>query len=99
MKIAIIVFLSFLLIACSEAQIEELAFRKTLEHDLAKLCGEDDKECINAVKTQTKECMVKCNWRKFLNNQDDEVELKRFTTEFYSCIVDSEGNPYFDPKS
>lgn len=92
-----LVFLLFLLslLACSERQVEEFTFRKTLEYDLVKLC-EDDQECAAAVKAQIKGCMEISEWRNFLSNQNDEIELKRFTTEFYACIVDSEGSPYFE---
>jgi len=64
MKVVITLIISFFLVGCSEKQIEEFAFRKTLEHDLIDLCGEDDKGCIAAVKSQVKTCMVKSNWRK-----------------------------------
>jgi hypothetical protein len=76
--------------------LEELAFRKTLEYDLVKLCGDDDEECISAVKSQLKECMERSDWRRFLQSQEDQIELKRFTSEFYACIVDTDGNPYFE---
>ncbi len=64
-----------------------------MEYDLVKLC-DNEKDCIAAVKGQTRECMESSKWRDFLDNQDDIAEVKRFTTEFYACIVDSEGNPY-----
>ena len=84
-----------LLSACSEGQVEELVFRKTLEYDLVGTC-EDDKACINAVKSQVGPCMEKSRWREYLENQDSEEALERFSVEFYACIVDDEGNPYFD---
>ncbi len=84
-----------LLTSCSDLDVEELAFRKVLEYELIDLCGEDLK-CIEAVENQIKQCMVSSDWRKFLNNQESEQELKIFTDKFYSCIVDSEGNPYFE---
>ena len=84
-----------MLASCNVGQVEELAFRKTLEYDLVNLCDKDDK-CINSVKTQIKGCMEKSDWRKFMENQDSNEELERFTDEFYSCIVDENGNPYFE---
>lgn len=96
-RIVIVLLMIVAAVSCSQAKIEEIAFRKTLEHDLIDLCGEENKACIDAVKTQTKPCMEKSNWRQYLQNQDDKEELKRFTTEFYACIVDSEGQPYFTP--
>ncbi len=96
MKLFSIVLVSLILCACSEDAVEEFAFRKSLEYGLTEKCGEDDKECVNAVQTQLKGCMEKSNWRKFVASEDDPVETKRFTQEFYACIVDSEGNPYFE---
>lgn len=96
MKYLNIAVLLFVVAGCSQEELEEVAFRKTLEYNLTELCGEDSDECIAAVKAQIKGCMEKSNWRKFLNDQDNEKELKRFSSEFYSCIVDSEGNPYFE---
>jgi len=95
-RISSVILLPFLVVACSEGQVEELVFRKALEYDLVNLCGESDKECIRAVKSQTKTCMEKSGWRRYLDNQDDRRELKRFTDEFYLCIVDADGNPYFE---
>ncbi|MDO7085683.1 hypothetical protein WNY51_03760 [Pseudocolwellia sp. AS88] len=83
-----------LLTSCSDTDIEELVFRKTLEYSLIDSC-EDDEECKEAVKSQIQECMVSSNWLKFLKNQDDENELDTFTEKFYACIVDGDGNPYF----
>ncbi len=60
--------MSLFLLACSEDQIEELAFRKTLEYGLIDLCGEEDKACISAVETQSQSCMNKSNWRAYLEN-------------------------------
>lgn len=80
--------------ACNQKNTQEFAFRETLKYQLIKQC-DDDKECANAVKTQTQACMEKGNWFHYVNNQEDEAEEQRFITVFYSCIVDSEGNPYF----
>lgn len=97
MKIAGIIFVLFVLVSCSEGQIEEFAFRKTIEYDLVELCGIEEAECVAAVKDQVKGCMQKSNWRRYLEDQDNESELNRFTSKFYACIVDAEGNPYFEP--
>jgi len=94
-KIVALLFALVLVSSCSEKQIEELTFRKTLEYDLIELCEKDEK-CINSVKSQIKDCMVKSDWRKYLEDQDSQNELKRFTKEFYSCVIDEEGNPYFE---
>jgi len=89
--------LSLLLVACSGEGVDEFAFRTTLQNSLVEKCGENDKACISAVKNQIKPCMEKSDWRRFVDNQDDKAELKRFTTRFYGCIVDDEGTPYFTP--
>lgn len=94
-KHAGVLLLSIPLMACSESSIEEFGFRNGLEYKLTRLCGDDDKECINAVHTQVKGCMEKSEWRKYFDKQDDQAELKRFTTAFYGCIVDPKGKPYF----
>ncbi len=99
MGIISLLFIFLFTFGCSEQQIEEFAFRKTLEHDLIKLCGDNNKTCITTVKTQIKGCMESSNWRQYLNDQDNEAELNRFSLEFYSCIVDSEGTPLFETKS
>ena len=99
MKFIFILLLTLFLIGCTDGQVEEFAFRNILEHDLIELCSKDDKKCISAVKAQIKDCMVKSNWRRYLDNEDSEEELNRFTSVFYACIVDSEGNPYFETDS
>ncbi|MFV2061347.1 MAG: hypothetical protein ACC653_11740 [Gammaproteobacteria bacterium] len=97
MKIILLVFTLVFLFGCTDS-FQELAFRKTLEYELIDLCGKKDKKCIAAVKSQIKNCMIKSNWKKFVENQNSDTELKRFTTEFYSCVVDENGEPYFEPK-
>jgi len=98
MKILLLLIPAVFLSACSEKQMEEFAFRKTLEYQLTDLCGEDE-SCIAAVKNQTRACMEKSDWYKFVKDQDNQTELDRFTTAFYACIVDPDGNPYFLNKS
>ncbi|HEY0720497.1 MAG TPA: hypothetical protein VGE50_04520 [Gammaproteobacteria bacterium] len=92
-----VAIISLLQIACSDATVEEFTFRKVLEHDLINLCGDDDEACIHAVESQVKGCMEKSDWRKYVESQDDPDELKRFTKEFYGCVVDANGHPYFVP--
>lgn len=96
MKITGLLFVLLFIASCSEGQFEELVFRKTLEYDLTDLCGKDE-ACVEAVKSRIKGCMVKSNWRQFLEHQDDEEEKTRFVTEFYACIVDENGNSFFEP--
>lgn len=99
MRIIGILSVLLVLCSCSDEKIEEFAFRKTLEISLVDLCGEENKECIMAVKSQISACMEKSQWRKYLENEDNKEELNRFTKEFYACIVDKDGNPYFETKT
>ncbi len=95
MKKLIIISLALINCACSTEKMEEFVFKKTLALSLQELCGGDE-ACDKALEEQITPCMEKSNWRAFLNNEDDEEELSRFTREFYSCIVDEEGKPYFE---
>lgn len=95
MKIVFAAMTVLFMTACNQEMMEETIFQKTIEYDLIKLC-EDDEACIEAVKNQSKQCMESSDWRQYIENQDDVEELKRFSEEFYACIVDEEGNPYFE---
>lgn len=99
MKKTGIVLSTLILASCSDAQLEEFAFRKTIEYELIELCGKDDDKCISAVEDQTGDCMEKSDWRRYLENQENQEELKRFRDTFYACIVDEEGKPYFYSES
>jgi hypothetical protein len=92
-----IVCIIFFISSCSREGVEEFSFRKTLEITLIDLCGKEDKECISAVKSQVGTCMKKSNWKRYLDNEEIESEKHRFMKEFYSCITDDNGTPYFDP--
>lgn len=94
MKYLVLILALILISSCSDNQVEEIAFRKVLEYQLVDLCKED-KKCIDAVKSQTKACMVKSDWKRYVDNQDNQQELKKFTDKFYACIVDEKGEPYF----
>ncbi len=83
-----------LVAGCSEEQAEEFAFRKTMEYRLKDKCGENE-ECISAVEEQIESCMKKSDWRKYLDNDEDKSELKRFINEFFPCFRDPNGNSYF----
>lgn len=95
MKKLTIAILGCFLCACSSDKLEEFVFKQTLEFSLVELC-EGDESCKKAIKEQISPCMEKSDWRTFLDNEDDEAELSRFTREFYSCIVDEKGDPYFE---
>ncbi len=80
---------------CSGEIIEELAFRKVMEYQLKDECGDEDKACVEAVEAQIESCMKQSDWRRFLENEEDEEELKRFTSEFFPCFRDPDGEAYF----
>lgn len=82
-------------VGCSDSSVEEFAFRNMLEVSMSELCGEEDEACLEAVETQTRPCMRQADWRRYMENDEDPVELKRFTTAFYACVVDDQGNPWF----
>jgi hypothetical protein len=76
--------------------VEELAFRKVIEYQLKDECGDEDKACVAAVEAQIESCMKQSDWRQFLENEEDQEEMKRFISEFSPCFKDSEGNSYFN---
>jgi len=93
----ILLFIILLVVSgCAEEPTEETFFREIMEEEYILLCGEDDKECINAVKDQIEFCMKESEWRKVIDNAGDREEAERFASEFSSCFKDSDGNPYFD---
>jgi hypothetical protein len=94
MKFSVLIIL-LLIGGCTAEQVEEIAFRKVMEYQLIDDCGEDDKACIKAVKEQIESCMEKSDWRKYVNSDEDEEEMKRFIGEFFPCFKDSNGNSYF----
>jgi len=81
---------------CSQEQVEELAFRKVMEYQLKDDCGEQDLDCIAAIEAQIKSCMEKSDWRRYLENEENEDELQRFIHAFFPCFKDADGNAYFD---
>ena len=89
------VLVTLVLGGCSDGSVEEFAFRKTLEISMAEMCGENSPACLEAVEEQTGPCMKQADWRRYLDNDQDQQELERFTTAFYACIVDADGNPWF----
>jgi hypothetical protein len=97
MRLIRLTLVLFFIVSCSDVDIEKIAFRETLQHNLKELCGEEDKPCIAAVEAQTERCMEQSNWRQYMSDEDNEEEYERFVTEFYSCIVDPQGQPYFAP--
>lgn len=97
MRYFFVFLIVFLLTSCEPGMLEETVFRYTLEKGLLSTCGDEDKACQEAVKSQISACMETSNWRQYLENQDSEEEFQRFIEEFYSCIVDENGEPYFSP--
>lgn len=76
---------------------EEVLFRVGLQSQLVKKCA-DDQACVDAVNAQTKSCMATSHWQASARTEDDR-ELQRFAREFYACLVDADGHPYFQAGS
>ena len=84
-----------LLVGCSTEQTEEFVFRKVLEYQLKEECGEENKQCITDVEEQIQACMRESDWRAYLDNEEDEEEMKRFINAFFPCFKDANGNSHF----
>jgi hypothetical protein len=81
---------------CSEDAIEEFAFRKTIEFDLLEKCEEIGRGCAAAVEKQIKSCMIKSDWKAYVDSDtDDDKEVMKFVDKFYPCFKDAKGEPYF----
>ena len=79
---------------CTDAQIEEFVFRKSMEYDLKSKC-EDDDNCKVAVEAQIRDCLAEADWRRFMDDDENPAEVERFVFAFYPCFKDSDGNAYF----
>ena len=95
MKIYPLLVVLLLLAGCSGERVEEFAFRKTMEYQLKNKCEEQDPECAAAIEAQIVQCMQDSDWKRFLDSDEDEEELLRFTRAFFPCFKDPRGNPYF----
>ena len=95
MRFVFAVILLGLLGGCSDEQVEEIVFRKTLEYELRDDCGDDD-ACRRAVSEQIAACMEEHDWRRFMENQDDPEETQRFVYAFFPCFKNPQGESYFD---
>jgi len=94
MNIKLLLVLSVVLSGCSEEKVEEFAFRKSMQHNLNKLC-DNDKQCRSGVKAQISDCMESSDWRNIFDNENDE-SMQAFIEQFYPCFKDENGNPYFE---
>jgi hypothetical protein len=93
----ILLFIILLVVGgCTEEPTDETMFIEIMGEQFIDYCGEEDKECINAVKEQIEYCMKESDWRKIIDNAGDIEEAERFASEFSSCFKDSNGNSYFD---
>jgi len=90
---AVIVAAVLVLSGCDQDAATEWTFRKTLEFQLKGECQND--ACKLAVSTQIKACMVKANWRDYIEKKDDEVAQEKFLLTFFPCFVDTAGVSYF----
>ncbi len=95
-RILLIFVVSLFLTGCSEDDFERLAFEKTLKFGLTKKCNEHQ-ACIAAVDEQLPSCIEKGDYKKVLHSTGSKkaAEKERFSRFLFSCIVDSNGKPYF----
>jgi len=84
-----------LITGCSGEEVEEFAFRETMEYQLKNKCGEENKECLKAIEEQIDSCMKTSDWKKYLDSDEDQEEMQRFIYKFFPCFKDPNGNPYF----
>lgn len=80
---------------CSAEQAEEFAFRKTMEYQLKAECGDGDDACILAVEEQIHACLAQSDWKRYVDNPDDQAEMQRFIQAFFPCFKDAAGNSIF----
>lgn len=93
----IVFFVSILLVSCDQALNK--AGSLYLKKSLKDTCGEDP-ACVAAVEKQFGPCHSKyeADWNKYMNSssaKEDEL-LKIYSEKLYSCIVDENGEPYFE---
>jgi hypothetical protein len=100
-KLSLLAPVILMLIACSEDQVGNFVFEKSLQASLIQECKEknkDPKKCITQVKSQIKGCMKKSgNFTDFQKSKDPKKTMN-FVTKFYPCFKDAEGKPLFGPK-
>ena len=93
----IILITGLFLFGCSEDAVERFAFEKTLKFGLTKNCDED-KECVAAVEEQLPSCIEKGDYKAVLRapREQEDAENARFSRFLFSCIVDKNGDPFFE---
>lgn len=94
-KILITLIALTTLSSCSLESAEKFAIQKAMEIILVDLCGEEDKECIQAVEEQVSPCLEKQNWRRMLDVDITDEESDMLAKTMANCIVDEDGEPYF----
>jgi len=97
-QIALTLMLGLSISACD--QLIGLSVNKIFELQMIELCGEDDAACIKAVETQLPGCSQKYKKENdaFMSaSADDENGFAEiYLTKLYGCVVDEEGNSYFE---
>ncbi len=87
----------FALAGCD--MLADKAAVEMLKASLKAVCGDEDKACIAAVETQFEACHEKyrSEWKAFMDSEgEDEALLDAYNDKVTGCIVDENGNPYFD---
>lgn len=73
---------------------------KAMKAQMIEICGEEDVGCIQAVESQFDQCAGQYEednqaYMEAPTSREDEL-LDIYLNNLYGCIVDDEGNPYFE---
>ena len=93
-KSLLLLLIIFFINSCSDIDPPELIFRKGIQNELNKSCG-DNSECKQAVSEQIKGCMELAGWRDTLQEDPDGKIMEKFIEKFDPCFKDKNGNPLF----
>lgn len=97
-QIALTLILALSISACDQLMVSFA--HKMFELQMIELCGKDDAACIQAVETQFLECSQKHKKENdaFMSasSEDEDELLEVYLTKIYECVVDEEGNSYFE---
>ena len=94
----IIILFLWALVGCD--QLFNKAGLMYFKATLTEVCGKEDAACIVAVEEQFDPCHKKYikEWNAYMkapSSKEDEL-LVVYSEDLYSCIVDAQGDPYFE---
>ena len=96
-KLIFLGLFTLLLAACTQEQVGNYVFEKTLQSGLIEECNKkpDAKACNKLVQQQIKGCLKKSgNFAEFDKNKNPQKMIK-FVKTFYPCFKDKEGKALF----